>query len=322
MGGTHFGGGVFQYGGQPVGGAPGASPFGNAYYVSYSRGSDANDGKTPQTAFKLLSTAIDAVTSNNNDVIYVDGYSAVVETAMIDLSKNRVTIIGCNGIPGMMGQGARINIGVTTDTDDIALIQNTGVRNCFVGLKFESENTLTEAKYCFAEGGEFTRFYNCSFYKSTHLDVTDASECLCNGDTAQFFNCTFGSTVNITADNYIRPSVSLTATISGKKARDVYFENCLFLSKSAGTEHVDVYGANATDVERMLLMKNCTFLSNTLGAATPAHAVGFGAAQTEGTVLLQDCASVDHTVMAQASVGIYVAGAVPTFATTGVSKAS
>jgi hypothetical protein len=59
-----------------------------------------------------------------------------------------------------------------------------------------------------------------------------------------------------------------------------------------------------------------------LGAATPAHAVGFGSAQTEGCVILKNCTSVDHTVMAQAAVGVYVDGAVPTFATTGVSKAS
>ena len=69
----------------------------------------------------------------------------------------------------------------------------------------------------------------------------------------------------------------------------------------------------------MLLMKNRTFLNNALGAGTPAHAVGFGAAQTQGSVLLQDCASADCTVMAEAAVGIFVTGAVPTFATTGVS---
>jgi hypothetical protein len=72
----------------------------------------------------------------------------------------------------------------------------------------------------------------------------------------------------------------------------------------------------------MLLAKNCTFVNSTLAAADPAHAVGFAAAQTEGVVLLQDCASVNCTVMAEAAVGIYVAGAVPTFATTGVAVAA
>ena len=34
-----------------------------------------------------------------------------------------------------------------------------------------------------------------------------------------------------------------------------------------------VYGANATDVERMFLMKNCTFFNNPLAAGTPSQIV-------------------------------------------------
>jgi len=41
-----------------------------------------------------------------------------------------------------------------------------------------------------------------------------------------------------------------------------------------------------------------------------------------GTLCLQDCAVFDFTKMAEAAVGIRVAGSVPTFATTGVSVAS
>ena len=72
----------------------------------------------------------------------------------------------------------------------------------------------------------------------------------------------------------------------------------------------------------LLLIKNSIFLNNALSASTPAHAVGFGAAQTEGSVILKNCTSVDHVVMAQAAVGIYVDGAVPEFATSGVSVAA
>ena len=157
---------------------------------------------------------------------------------------------------------------------------------------------------------------------SVQLGATTAAEFLHNGDSSQFYNCTFGSTANIIADNVIRPNVLVTATLAGKKCRDSYFENCLFFSKAGGTEHVAVYGANATDVVGMLMFNGCTFFNNPLSAATPAHAVGFGAAQTEGAVFLKDCSSVDYTVMAEAAVGIYVDGAVPTFATSGVSVAS
>jgi hypothetical protein len=110
--------------------------------------------------------------------------------------------------------------------------------------------------------------------------------------------------------------------LAGKKCRDNIIDNCVFLTKAGGTEHVDIYGANATDVERLFYVKDTLFYNNLLAAADPAHAVGFGAAQTEGSVILKNCTSVSHTVMAQASVGIFVDGAVPKFATTGVSVAS
>lgn len=292
---------------------------GDFYYVDYRKGSDNNDGLTWGTAFRTYGKAVSAVTSNNNDFILIDGDSTVVETAMVTLDKNRVHTLGMNGFLGHYGQGAKISCSASTGATNIATIKNTGVRNTFGGIKVISEHTVAEGLYAFAEGGEFSRFYNCEFYKSTDLDETAAAEFLHNGDSAQFYNCTFGSTANIVADNKIRPNILLSATLSGKKCRDSYLENCLFFSKAGGTEHVAVYGANATDVERMLLLKDCTFINNLLSAATPAHAVGFGAAQTEGSVLLKNCSSIDHTVMAEAAVGIYVDGAVPTFATSGVA---
>lgn len=319
MGLTNFPHGITSFGIPIMGG--GGIPFvtGNVFFVDYRNGDDTNPG-TKDNPFKTLSAAHDACTSNNGDLIIIDGDSTVVETAMIDFSKSRITVVGSNGFHHF-GQAAKVSIGVTIDTDDIALIKNTGVRNNFIGIKFISDNTLTQALYTFAEGGEYTTFINCEFYKSTHLDSSTASEFLHNGDSAQFYDCTFGSSANQTGG--IRANVLLTReTLTGKVCRDTYFQNCIFLGKADDTDKVFVYGANATDVERMLLMKNCTFMHNKLGAGTPAHAVGFGAAQTEGTVLLQDCASVDCTVMAQAAVGIYVAGAVPAFATTGVATAS
>jgi hypothetical protein len=296
-----------------------AGQVGDTYYVDYRNGLDTNNGESINKALKTLSAAYGKCTSNNNDVIFVDGDSTVVETEMITWAKNRITVIGVGGY-GHYGAAAKVSIGVTTAATDIALMQMAGVRNTFIGIKFISENTVAEGLYTIAEGGEYTTYVDCEFYKSEDLDDAGASEFLHNGDSTKFYNCTFGSSANQTGN--IRANVLLTATLSGKKCRDTYFENCIFLGKADDTDKVFVYGANATDVERMLLMKNCTFLNNALGAGTPAHAVGFGAAQTQGTVLLQDCASVDCTVMAEASRNIYVTGAVPTFATTGVSVAA
>lgn len=221
-----------------------------------------------------------------------------------------------------MGARSKISLGVTAAATDIATIKNTGVGNTFHGLKIMNSNTVTEGLYALAEGGEYTVYSNCEFYKDTDLDETAAAEVLNNGDSVQWLNCTFGSSANIVADNVIRPCMKVTATLAGAKCRDNIIDRCVFLRKAGGTEAVMIYGANATDVERMLYVRDTLFLNNPLSAATPAHAVGFGAAQTEGAVILKNCTSVDCTVMAQASVGIYVDGAVPTFATTGVSKLS
>lgn len=318
---TNFPNGITSFG-VPIMGNGVPATFGNVFFVDYRNGSDdgSNTGKEIAQPLKTLSRAYALCTSNNNDVILIDGDSTVAETAMITWSKNRVHVIGLNGPMGHYGAGAKVSIGVTTAATDIALLKVTGVRNTFSGIKFISNNTVAEGLYTVAEGGEYTRYFNCEFYKSTDLDDAGASEVLHNGDSTQFYNCTFGSSANITGN--IRANVLVTATLSGKKCRDTLFENCIFLSKADDTDKVMVYGANATDVERLFLMKDCTFFNNPLSAGTPAHAVGFGAAQTQGAVILKNCTSVDCTVMAQAAVGIYVDGAVPTFATTGVSVAS
>ena len=308
--------------GVPVlgGGIP-ASP-GRYLFVDYTNG---NDGVTATTSsvsnpYKTIAAAYAAMRDGYDDVMVLIGSATHVLTEMLNVTKNRVHFVGMDGTYGRLyGQNAKISIGVTTAATDIAAVQNTGIRNSFTNIKFISNNTVTEGIYTFAEGGEYSVFTNCEFYKSTDLDQTAAAEFLANGDSSQFFGCTFGSLADIVADNVIRPCFKATATLAGKKLRDNVLINCMFWRKAGGTEAVMVYGANATDVERLLLLKNCTFVNSTLAAADPAHAVGFGGAQTEGVVLLQDCASTRCTVMAQASVGIGVAGAVPTFATTGVS---
>ena len=288
--------------------------FYDKYQKKYSDGTYA--------VHNTISSAYSAVTSNRHDIILLSANSAHAQTSILDISKNRVHFVGFGLRGGAMGLGARarVTMGVTTAATDIAVMKNTGVGNTFRNIKFDSANTKDESLYAVAEGGEYTIYENCEFYKSTDLDQTAAAEVLNNGDSVQWIRCTFGSTANEIADDKIRPNMLLTReTITGKVCRDNIIDDCLFLVKAAGTEAVRIYGANANDVERMLLIKNSVFLANTLGSATPAHAIGFGAAQTQGTVLLKNCTSVDHTVMKQASMNIYVDGAVPTHNTSGVS---
>ena len=318
---TNFPFGVSSFGVPLFGNLP--ATFGNIWFVDYNAGSDSYSGKSTRKAFKLLSTAYDACTTNNNDVVLINGYSAVVETAMITLTKNRIHTFGLNGPPSGLGygNGARVTQGTTGVAGDIATLHNTGVRNTFTGIKFENTSATATCLYTVAEGGEYTRYNNCEFYKSALLTTAGTAEVLCNGDSSQWYNCTFGDLVNERgSDTVRRANVLLTRElITGKVARDCSFVDCTFLHKAA---HVDVsfmWGANATDVERRLLLIRPVFWNCVLATADPADAIDFGAAQTTGDVLLVDPAAVNVTAFGGANLNIYVQGAVPTAATTGIS---
>jgi len=285
------------------------------------------DGFGEVRYFTSLASAVAAMDTNRNDVIILNNQGGHAVTAMVDFSISRSHIWGLDYLLGNIryqGARSRITMGVTTAATDIAVLKNTGVGNSFKCLKFDSSNTVDEGLYSLAEGGEYAYYEGIEVYKSTDLDETAAAEVLHNGDSALFKHCSFGSTANIVADNKIRPNILLTATLSGKKCRDSAFVDCDFLSKAGGTEHNAVYGTNATDVERFLKFKNCRFINNPLSAATPAAAVAFGAAQTEGAVLLDSlCSVTDFTVMGTTGQNIFVNphdGS--TYATAGLSVAA
>lgn len=308
---SDFPNGITSFGVPIMGGGLPAT-FGDVYFVDYRNGSDSNLGTTKDTAFKTLSKAYSTVTSNQNDVVLIDGDSTVVETSMVSLSKNRVHTIGLNGFPGYYGAGAKVSCALTATATNIATLQNTGVRNTFTGVKWMNGNTVAEGIYGVAEGGDYSRYFNCEFYKYTDLDVTGAADLLMNGDSSQFYGCTFGSTANATTGAIIRPNVLLTReTITGKVARDFTFESCIFWRKSGNAANRFVYGANATDVERMGLFNNCIFWNAKLSAATPAQNVAFGAAQTEGEVLLNNCASINAGTAMSTTTGVFIHGYTP-----------
>lgn len=321
MGNYNFGSSGPFYNGVPLMGTGIPVTKGKYFFVDYGSGSDGNKG-TMDRPFKTISKAYGLVTSNNDDVIVLLGSASHVVTEMLTSAKNRVHFVGIDGTSRLYGQNAKISMGVTTAATDLGAVLNTGIRNTFTNIKFTSSNTKDESLYTFLEGGEYTVFSNCEFYKSTDLDQTTASEFVQNGDSTQFFNCTFGSMADAQTGTTIRPSVRLTKEIAGagKVSRDVYFRNCNFW-KSAG--HVNgrhVYGAGATDVERIMVFDNCIFANSKIAAAVPAQCIET-AALTVGQILVKDCASINNTKLST-STGVLITGAVPTYATSGIAVQS
>ena len=324
MGLTNFPNGISSMGIPLMGSGIPATP-GKVMFVDYGNGSDGVSEKalSASRAWKTLDKAVNAATTNKDDVICLVGNSTHTLTEMLTVSKNRLHFVGLDGGMRYCGQNAKVSLGVTTAATDIGTILNTGVRNTFQNIKFINENTVAEGIYCFVDGGEYTIINGCEIYKSTDLDQTGAAELVMNGDSSLVINSVIGSNVNAISGAIIRTNVLFTAGLAaaGKVARDVKFENCTFWKKAGNVNNRYMYGANATDIERMLHVKDCLFFNTKLASALPAQCVAFGAEQTDGFCLLDNCVSINNTKLSTTT-GVYIQGAVPTYATSGISVAS
>jgi len=317
---TNFPNGISSFGLTQAGsGIPATG--GTYYFVDYGNGNDGNDGLSAATPVKLVATAYSRATTNKDDVIVLMGNSTHVLTEMLSVTKSRVHFIGMDGTYGRMyGQNAKVSLTATTGATNIATIKNTGVRNSFTNIKFINASTVTEGIYCFVEAGEYTLIQNCEIYKSTDLDQNLAAELVMNGDSAQVINCTIGSLADARSGAVIRPNVLVTnGIVASAVARDVMFIGCNFWINASNTANRFVYGANAADVERMMLFENCRFINNGASAAVPAQNVSFAASLTVGSVLLNRCTSVKADTAMSTTTGVFVDGSVPAAATTGIS---
>ena len=269
--------------------------------------------------FTSLKDAYDACESNNNDVILLDANSTHTLTAMLTVSKNRVHFIGMDWCGRQFWQGTKVSMWVTAVATDIATIKNTGVRNSFVNLKIMNANTVAQALYTFVEWGEYTYFKNCDFDKETLLDQTTASAFVCNGDSPQFFNCTFGMLTLQDTGDIIRAPFRITKEIAGtgKVLRDAYLENCLFFKFAGGTTACHIYSAADADLERMLLLKNCMFVAHKLGSL-PAQAIKGAATFTQWQVLVVNPAFANCTKLSTTT-WVFAVGSAATAATAGLN---
>jgi len=300
----------------------GMTVFGNAWYVDPTNGDDNDTGETPDHAFASISAAISAATTNNHDVIFLSAHAAHAQTSMLTITKSRLHFVGTDMRGGVgMGARSRITMGDSTVAADIALMQNTGVGNTFTSIKFDSSSTVAASIWGVTEGGEYTVYRSCEFYKSSDLDVTLSAELLENGDSCQYIDCSFGSLANEVSTAIIHPCVEFAREkITGKFSRDARFDNCQFLRKAGGTANSFVDATGVNDVNRMAMFKNCDFIANEIGSV-PAEAVtASGGKQERGAILLNNCWAFNCTLLTEASVGVFVANATAVHNTSGIAK--
>ena len=303
---TNFPGGVSSMGVPlPSGCIP--TTYGRYIFVDADNGSDGDDGSSLGSAVATIAQAYSLATSNHDDVIVLSTNGVHTLTAMLDLSKNRVHFVSLDSYGRRYGQRAKIYMGITTAITDIHMVKNTGTGNTFTGIKFYSDNTLTQNTSCVGEGGEYAVYNNCEFYDSTRLTSDTHAELLLNGDSAQFNNCTFGSLADAVSGDHVRPAIITTAggvagALSGGNCRDILFDGCRFWKKAGGTTTAMVK-IPTNSIERVMEFHNCQFIANPLGSA-PAVAIA-SATQTVGmTILTGDTCAAGCTKIATAT-GIF-----------------
>jgi len=260
---------------------------GKRFYVNPTNGLSSNDGLSMSKPLATPAQAEALMTSNNHDLVILSASSGHSASDELTLTKNRTHFMGLDAVGRYVGQRSRWTMGVTTGSA-IAIVQNTGVGNSFVNIKFDSSDTLSTSLYAFADGGEYTRLSYCEIVKSTLLSDTGRAYILCNGDSAHYDHCWFGSLVyQVTAKNTCM--LLNRETITGKVARDVIVEDCIFALNTTSSDASMIHGDGATDIERLLYLKNCGFINALLSTADPDQAVEFDSAPTQGDTIADNC---------------------------------
>jgi len=272
--------------------------FGKIFYVNADsnsdgtpKGLDSNDGLSMDTALATVLAAYNKTTSNNHDYIVMSGSTGHAFTAELAVSKNRVHFLGIGGGSRYIGQRTRWTMS-TGGSANSAVVYVTGVGCTFTNIKIF--NTDTSTSFAVADGGEFTQWTNCEMVNTVNLGTVTDAHLLCEVDTGYFLRCSIGSSQVGHAFSGSRGCVLFSKDIrsggsSGNTTRDTIFEDCIFpMEANSATGSCCFLLTTATDIERILWVKNCVFWGTKL-SDTINRAIEQTSNQTDGDILLQNC---------------------------------
>jgi len=273
----------------------GFTTFGTVFYVDANDGSDLNDGLSMDAAKKTVLAAYNLTTSGAHDIVAMSANSAHAIATTLAISKSRVHFVGLGLGSRYIGQRCRWEMGVTTGAE-ISMVTNTGVGNTFHNIKFRSVDTNSSSLYTFVDAGEYTWMDHCSVEHAGLLATAGTAELLCICDSPLYTSCTFGNMIyEVTSTTRGCVSFNGSIAVGTSQCRDAKFVDCDFLCKPGATTSCFAYIPNATDIERFLIFKDCTFMTNKIGGATMALAIRMTTIQTYSYVALKDCVVVGAT---------------------------
>ena len=235
------------------------------FVVDYANGSDGNPGTKWAAPLKTVEAAYALCTTLKNDVILLVGNgTSNPAAAAITWSKDYVHLVGLNS--GGPEPRSRIKCAAALETTPFIGWSGDGciVRN----ISFWHETSNAAGLVNVAVSGERNTFEGCQFAGGVGSNaVTGARDLTVTGSGNTFRKCIIG--------------VDTIASVNGMAgvefvtgAMHTTFEDCQFLTSTAGTTYAHVTAAAAAGVGRFNLFKNCVFVNEGNGVQASVFVIG------------------------------------------------
>ena len=321
---TNFPNGVSSFGIPIIGGIAGIPFTGNYYFVNYANGADGNEG-SPSNPMKTISGAYARCTAGNNDVIVIIGDGSTAATQRVDeaftWAKNATHLVG---ITAPTGVAQRARIAPTSTTTAFANFITVSASGCYFAnfSLFDGFDTGTTSQICWTDTGSRNCYENVAFGgmgDTASAQSTGSRSLKLSGSESTFRGCTFG------LDTVTRTVANATVELAGACARNT-FDRCTFPVQTSSATSVVVLATGAAAIDRWTIFRDCVFVNSVKSTSTAMTGVAkLTSASAGGLLLFKNCTAVgiasfgyDATSVGQ----IYVDGAVPTGATTGIAVAA
>lgn len=231
------------------GGISGPVGTGDVYFLDPANGSDSRNGKTPDKAFATLAAAEDALTANQNDIIYyLAGSSGATIASALTWDKNYTHLIGVCA-PASVGQRARI-----FNSGNLASLLTVSASGCSFQNIYIFQGGATAASGNVIVTGGRNYFRNVHFAgigNATPAGNANAYSLALTGAAENLFeDCTIG------IDTIKRTAANNHLVIQSDSKRNE-FRNCRFLSWAEVNTYTLVKIAGGND--RWTLFDGCWF---------------------------------------------------------------
>lgn len=327
--------------GVPTMGIAGAPLFtGNWYFVDPVNGSDGNTGQA-DNPFATLYQAHAKMTAGNNDVCVLVGNGASSGTARLSTalaqtidssvtagtlvwSKNACHLIG-QCAPTKVAQRARIAppTGVyTVTTFGSANFVTVSASGCYFAnfSLFNGFSTGGANQICWTDSGGRNCYVNVNFG-----GMGDAGSAADAGSRSLKITGTTGENTfigcEIGLDTVTRSAANASLEFAGGTPRNTFL-NCNFPFQTSSATVLGIIGTGSANMDRWQKFDRCTFINNVQSTSTTMSGLSTLAASSGGLLLMKDATMIGITEFGTDATSrglIYVDGAAPTAATSGIA---